>query len=92
MKTRAAFGKSLKALRTARGATQEDFSLQSSRTYISLLERGLKSPTLDKLEVLAKVLKVHPLSLLSLTYLQAEGGRDLDGLFDRVRKDLKGVL
>lgn len=92
MQTKAAFGKSLKQLRHARGLTQEDFSTISSRTYISQLERGQKSPTIEKIEALAKVLKVHPMSLLSLTYLGTGGHRDLDALVRRIRADLEGIL
>lgn len=91
MKTKQAFGKSLKELRRAIGVTQEDFSVVSSRTYISLLERGQKSPTLDKIEALAKVLKIHPLSLLYLTYMRAGGHRDIDVLVRRIQSDLEGV-
>ena len=54
-----------------RGLTQEDFGLVSSRTYLSGLERGLKSPTLGKLEQIASVMQVHPLTLLALTYASA---------------------
>lgn len=92
MKTRVAFGKSLKELRRLKGVTQEDFSTVSSRTYISLLERGQKSPTLDKIEALAKVLKIHPASMLCLTYMHAGGQRDFDALARRIRADLEGVI
>jgi len=33
------------------------------------LERGMKSPTISKLEELASVIGIHPLSLLTLAYL-----------------------
>lgn len=89
MKTKLAFGKSLKELRMAKKVTQEDFSVVSSRTYISMLERGQKSPTLEKVEALAKVLKIHPLSLLFLTYQHAGGYRDIETLFKRIRSDLE---
>jgi len=91
MKTRQAFGKSLRAVREARNVTQEDFSVVSSRTYVSALERGQKSPTLDKIDELAKVLRIHPLSLLCLTYLRVGGHRDTESLFARVRSDLDGL-
>ena len=91
MKTRQAFGKSLKMLRKAKKVTQEDFSIVSSRTYVSSLERGMKGPTLKKVEDLAKVLKVHPLSLLLLTYQYAGGYRDAEALFARIRADLRGL-
>lgn len=63
------FGTGLQLARKSRGLTQEDFSIVSSRTYLSSLERGLKSPTISKLEELASVIGVHPLSLLALAYL-----------------------
>ncbi len=91
MQIKKAFGKSLKQLRHAKAATQEDFSVISSRTYISQLERGQKNPTLEKSEAFARVLNVHPLSLLCLTYLHAGGQRDLESLFRRIRTDLKDI-
>ena len=71
MDTNLAFAKALKDIRKAQQLTQEDFGLISSRTYLSVLERGLKSPTLDKIEALADVMSVHPLTLLTLTYMYA---------------------
>lgn len=68
MEVHHAFGKALKKVRKKRGLTQEDFSLTSSRTYVSSLERGLKSPTLDKVDELAFTLGIHPLTLLLLAY------------------------
>lgn len=62
------FGAALRLLRKYRNLTQEDFSDVSSRTYLSTLERGLKSPTLEKIEQLAQVLEIHPASLVALAY------------------------
>lgn len=67
MDVRLALGKALRKIRKVRRLTQEDFSGVSSRTYLSTLERGLKSPTIDKLGEIAKVLHVHPLTLCVLT-------------------------
>ena len=39
----------LRRIRKARGLSQEAFADVSSRTYLSSLERDLKSPTLNKL-------------------------------------------
>jgi len=64
------FGAALRLVRKQRGLTQEDFSDVSSRTYLSSLERGLKSPTLEKIEQLAAVLQIHPASLVALVYLR----------------------
>lgn len=64
MELREAFGRALRETRIAKSLTQEDFSTVSSRTYMSTLERGMKSPTLDKIEDICSVLGVHPLTLL----------------------------
>ncbi len=66
------FSWALRRIRKAQGLTQEAFALQSSRTYVSSLERGLKSPTLQKVDELAQVLNVHPLVLLLLSYMDEE--------------------
>lgn len=91
MNIRSAFATSLRTFRKTKGVTQEDFSEVSSRTYISQLERGLKSPTLDMLEALAQPLGVHPLSLLVLAYLKAEEGGDLDTMLARIREEVDGI-
>lgn len=62
------FGDGLQRTRKKRGLTQEDFSDVSSRTYLSSLERGLKAPTIIKIEQLASVIRVHPVTLLALAY------------------------
>ena len=44
------FGHALRELREAREYSQEDLANESDldRTYISMLERGIKNPTLQK--------------------------------------------
>lgn len=56
------FGKVLKQLRQDRGLSQEELGFASGyhRTYISLLERGEKSPSLRTIFRLAQALKVEP--------------------------------
>lgn len=81
----------LKALRAARGLSQEAFSDVSSRTYMSTLERGLKSPTLNKLAELCEVMDVHPLTLLTLAYA-GDSTRKADALLAQVRQELEAVL
>ncbi|NCB76927.1 MAG: XRE family transcriptional regulator [Negativicutes bacterium] len=55
-----AFGRTLKNLRTKKGLSQEEFAFQVDlhRTYISQLERGLKSPSLRTMEKLSKALSI----------------------------------
>lgn len=88
MNIRDAFAWSLRSFRRRRGVTQEDFSEVSSRTYVSQLERGQKSPTLDKVVELAQPLGVHPLSLLALAFLKADSEGDLEVLLERVRREV----
>ena len=76
----------LKTIRKARGLSQEAFSDVSSRTYLSSLERDLKSPTLNKLNELCEVMQVHPLTLLTLAY--SGDGTDVDALIARVKSEI----
>lgn len=83
------FPAALKTVRKARGLSQEAFSDVSSRTYMSSLERGLKSPTLSKVAELCEVMDVHPLTLLTLAY-----GGDSNGVgevIERVQRELAAI-
>ncbi|MDU0593336.1 helix-turn-helix transcriptional regulator [Pseudomonas aeruginosa] len=83
--------KALKTVRKARGLSQEAFSDVSSRTYMSTLERDLKSPTISKLVELCEVMEVHPLTLLTLAYA-GDSTRKTDQLLAQVRQELEAVL
>jgi transcriptional regulator with XRE-family HTH domain len=72
--------------------TQEDFGLVSSRTYISTVERGLKSPTLGKIEQLAEVLGVHPLALLTVAYMDEVTPKDVERTTTLLREHLLELL
>ena len=69
MQLKQAFAKALKQARKAQGLTQEDFSEVSSRTYMSTLERGIKCPTIEKIDLLAGAMQLHPITIVSLAYL-----------------------
>lgn len=88
MELKRAFGEALKQMRVSKKLTQEDFSSISSRTYLSTLERGLKCPTLEKLEGLASVMEVHPLSVLAAAYQIKGDEGGLDSLLARVRVEV----
>ena len=92
MDTKGAFAKALKQTRIAKGLTQEDFSVASSRTYLSLLERAQKSPTLEKIDALADTMEIHPLTLLALTYLYAKPDQDLSKLLEKISKEAAQIL
>jgi transcriptional regulator with XRE-family HTH domain len=84
------FAQTLKLIRKSKQLTQEDFSVVSSRTYLSTLERGLKSPTLDKVQELTEVLGIHPLTLLTMTYMQLEDTK-LPTIIEKIRTEIGAI-
>jgi transcriptional regulator with XRE-family HTH domain len=60
------FGRVLRQFRKERGLSQEDLAFESGyhRTYISLLERGKKSPSLKTIFQLAKALNIEPSEII----------------------------
>jgi transcriptional regulator with XRE-family HTH domain len=64
-----AFGRVLREARRQKGLSQEALAGEADfdRTYPSLLERGLRTPTLTVIFQLAEVLEVSPASLITKT-------------------------
>jgi len=64
-----AFGAALRECRLKAGVSQEKLALDAGidRTFISLLERGLRQPTLGTLFRLAGVLGIAPATLVART-------------------------
>lgn len=91
MEAKHSLATALKTVRKARGLSQEAFSEVSSRTYMSSLERDLKSPTLNKLAELCEVMQVHPVTLLALAYA-GNSPKQVDQLLAQVRQELEAVL
>jgi transcriptional regulator with XRE-family HTH domain len=91
MKYQDRFAKALKKARKARGLTQEDFSSLSSRTYVSTLERGMKSPTLSKINELAEILNIHPLTLLLLAYAPSADPAKVDALLRQIERESRTI-
>lgn len=62
-----AVAKNLKAQRARKRLSQASLAGAAgiSVSYVSMLERGLRSPPLETLEALAKALQVTPSSLLA---------------------------
>jgi len=87
-----AFAKALKTCRKKKGLTQEDFGTVSSRTYISSLERELKSPTLEKIQDISEVLEISPLTLLSIAYFYQSGEKDLGRMLTKAEQEAKVIL
>jgi transcriptional regulator with XRE-family HTH domain len=87
MPTKRSLPAALKMARKARGLSQEAFADVSSRTYVSTLERGMKSPTLSKIAAICQVLSIHPMTLLALSYTGGNSS-EVDALLARVRREL----
>jgi len=64
-----AFGRVLREARRQKGLSQEELAghAEFDRTYPSLLERGLRTPTLTVLFQLAKVLEISAATLVLRT-------------------------
>jgi transcriptional regulator with XRE-family HTH domain len=93
MDIRQSFGQALKLARTSKGLIQEDFSVISSTNFISLIENGRTSPTLQKLEAISSTLDTHPLSLLALAYaLDAESLLSVEALLKRVSDEVNDFI
>ncbi|KXJ42117.1 helix-turn-helix domain-containing protein [Marinobacter salarius] len=90
MELQQAFGIALRRQRKAKGLSQEAFTTVSSRTYMSELERGLKCPTLDKIEELASTMGIHPVTLL-VECFKLRDETDTKKIFDRVSQELASL-
>lgn len=87
MSLKVAFAAVLKAMRANRGLTQRNLAEVSSRTYVSKLERGYSSPTLEMLTTLSVPLNVNPLTLIAIT-LSTESGESVSTLLRRAHEEI----
>ena len=85
------FAKALRLARRARGVSQEAFDTISSRTYISALERGIKQPTIPKVDALAGILELHPLTLMALSYVSKPSPAEVRRLLETVQREIEGL-
>ncbi|MND42845.1 helix-turn-helix protein [compost metagenome] len=84
-----AIGTSIKSYRLRRDIPQE--SLGPSQPYISNLEAGRGSASIDKIEQMAEVLGVHPMSIIFASYLTSSKEASKDQLFERIRIELAEI-
>ncbi|VAW82624.1 Transcriptional regulator, Xre family [hydrothermal vent metagenome] len=91
MNIKQSFARALKKTRVSKGLTQEDFGEVSSRTYLSTLERALKSPTLEKIDVISKVMDIHPLTLLTLAYLDNVSLNSIKELHRKIGDEIASI-
>ena len=87
MSLRTAFAAALQLLRTRRESSQQDLAEAVDPSYISRLESGARSVTLDVSQDIAKALGVDPLTLLTLAYA-AHRGQTPKQVLDHLAKDL----
>lgn len=80
MRPEDAFGLVLRNQRRHKGLSQESLALESGldRTFISLLERGLRQPTLTTLIQLANSLGLTPEGLVAATTKMLSEAEDAD--------------
>lgn len=81
------FAAVVKAMPAGKGLTQKNLAEVSSRTYVSKLERGQSSPTLEMIPALSSPLHVNPLTLVAIT-LSAESGQSVNALLRRTQEEL----
>lgn len=86
-----AFGLAFKEARIAKKLTQEDFGVVSSRTYISTIERGLKSVTLDKLNEISTVLNIHPMTLIGMAFLKLNKNISVTDLSQQISSEMTEI-
>jgi len=69
-----AFGLVLRNLRNQKAFSQERLALEAglARTYVSLLERGLRQPSLTTILNIATVLAIPPSTILELVVERME--------------------
>ena len=91
MNLRQSLATAIRTVRKNKGLTQEDFGVISSRTYLSSLERGLKSPTVDKLEEIAEVLGMHPATILLMAYAIQTPPSERDSFINEVAGQAKSL-
>jgi transcriptional regulator with XRE-family HTH domain len=73
-----AVGRELQFCRTKKGISQEKLGFEASlhRTYISLIERGMKSPTLNAIFRICEALEIPPERFVMNVRLRLSGKRD----------------
>ncbi|MCO1623740.1 helix-turn-helix domain-containing protein [Pseudomonas putida] len=89
MSLKSSFAIVLRALRSQRKITQRDFG-DTSRTFLSKLEGGKSSLTLDKLKQVSRRLGVSSLTLLTLT-LSLESGKSSAELIEQLRLEIENL-
>lgn len=86
MELRKAVGAAIRAQRLSSGLSQE--SVGESQSYVSDVERGRKSPSIEKIDQLANLMGIHPLTLVAKAYLIQNPNLTADAILERLRLEL----
>ncbi len=86
MELKYAFGQALRELRISKDLSQE--SIGASQSYVSDVERGLKTPSIEKLDEFASTIGIHPVTILAKSYLVKDRSLSAEDLMALVRKEL----
>lgn len=63
----------IRAVRSSLGLTQEGMAQATSRTYLTKIESGQSTPTLEKFVELASALQLSPVALMALVIATRDG-------------------
>lgn len=81
-----AIGLAIKQSRMEQGLSQE--SIGASQSFVSDVERGKKSVTIQRLAAFAQCLGVQPVTLLVKATLLADPHITMEDLFENIRSEL----
>lgn len=84
-----AFAQALRDMRHKADLAQTDFAPKVSREYISLLERGLRSPSLKAIDDLAEIMGISPLALILQCYLHRDPSTSFEALLAKAARDVR---
>ncbi|WP_160106552.1 helix-turn-helix domain-containing protein [Pseudomonas izuensis] len=84
-----AFGQALRDLRLKANLAQVDFPPKVSREHVSLLERGLRSPSLETIDNLAEVMGISPLALVLQCYLYRDQSQSIETLIGKALSEVR---
>lgn len=82
-------GAGLRLARRAAGMAQETF--EGARSFVSYVERGIKEPSLTKIQQIAGEMDVHPLTVLTLGYLEDPKVDSPNPLLSRVLAEIEEI-
>ena len=86
------FGRALQQLRAARGLTQEDMLMATSRRHMSRIEQGHQIPSIHVIENLAAGLRIHPLTLIAAAYCPDLDAASVQNLLKAVKADFEELI